>query len=68
MADVERESNNSDQIQETNTPEKDSGKRRGKKVSKINKKKQKRKRSSASTSSSSSSSLSSSSSDEKFQS
>ena len=65
MADVERESNNSDQIQLTNTPEKNNENRGRKKVRKINSKKWKRRRSSTSTSSCSSSSSSSSSSDEK---
>ena len=65
MIDVERESNNSDQIQLTNTPEKDRVNRGRKKVCKINSKKQKRRRSSTSTCSSSSSSSSSSSNDEK---
>ena len=53
MADVERESKNSDQIQETDTPEEDNRKRTHKKVCKINNKKQKKKRISTSTSSSS---------------
>ena len=65
MTDVEKESNNSDQIQLTNTPEKDIENRRRENVLKINSKKRKRRRSLTSTSSSSSSSLSSSSSDEK---
>ena len=65
MADVEKESNNSDQIQLTNTPEKDSENRGRKNVRRINSKKRKRRRSSTSTSSSSSSSSSTSSSDEK---
>ena len=65
MADVERESNNSDQIQQINTPEKDNENRWRKKVRKINSKKQKRRRNSTSTSSSSSSCLSSSSSNGK---
>ena len=65
MADVERESNNSDQIQQTNAREKDNENRGCKKVRKINSKKWKRIRSSTSTSSSSISSSSSSSSDEK---
>ena len=63
MADVEQESNNSDQIQLTNTPEKDNENRRCKSVRKINSKKWKRRRSSTSTSSSSSYSSYSSSSD-----
>ena len=65
LADVERESNNSDQIQLTNTPEKDSENRGCKKVCEINSKKRKRKRSSTSASFRSSSSLSSSNSDER---
>ena len=65
MADVEKESNNSDQIQVTNTPEKDSENRGRKNVRRISSKKRKRRRSSTSTSSSSSSSSSTSSSDEK---
>ena len=59
MASVESESNNIDQIQLTNTPEKDN------KFEKKNSKKRKRRRSSTSTSSSSSSSSSSSRSNEK---
>ena len=65
MANVEKESNNSDQIQLINTPEKGNENRGRKNVHKINSKKRKRRRNSTSTSSSSSSSLSSSSSDEK---
>ena len=65
MAEVERESNNSDQIQLTNTSKKDIENRGLKNVRKINSKKQKRRRSSTCTSSSSSSPSSSSSNDEK---
>ena len=65
MADVERESNNSDEIQLTNTPEKDNTNRGRKKVRKINNKKRKRRSSSTYTSSGSSWRLPSSSSDEK---
>ena len=65
MADVERESNNSDQIQQINTPEKDNENRWRKKVWKMNSKKRKRRRNSTSTSSSSNSCLSSSSSNGK---
>ena len=49
MADVERKSKNSDQIQQTDTPEKDNENRGCKNVCKINNKKRKR-RSSTSTS------------------
>ena len=55
MADVERESNNNDQIQKTNTPEKDN-EIRSTKVLKINNQNRKRRRSSSSSFSSSSSS------------
>ena len=48
MAHVERESNNSDEIQLTNTPEKDNANRGRKKVRKINNKKRKRRSSSTS--------------------
>ena len=68
MADIKRESNNSDRMQVTNTPEKGYENRGRKKVCKINSKKRKRRRSSTSTSSSSSSSSSNSSSNEKHKS
>ena len=64
MADVERKFNNSDQIQQTNTPEKDNENKGCKNVRKINNKKRKR-RSSTFTSSSSSSPSSGTSIDEK---
>ena len=67
MAHIDRGSNNSDQIQLTNTREKGNENRGRKNVCKINSKKRKR-RSSTSTSPSSSSSSSSSSSNEKHKS